>query len=88
MPSVLRANELTPAHTSRLYSVLRGYGGSYLGAQQLLRGEVITNPRDRAAIARLARHTTAFMELEWFWRKIDVTWGGGGMSNEDSWNCF
>jgi hypothetical protein len=46
--AVLSANSIYHLHT-----LLHKFGGSYLGASQLLHGEIITNPKDRLAIAAL-----------------------------------
>jgi hypothetical protein len=44
---------LTPVAVQQLYSVLQRFDGSLLGAQLLLRGEVITNPADRRVLAAM-----------------------------------
>jgi hypothetical protein len=53
MAKDVRGAALTANATYHVHTLLHKFGGSYLGASQLLHGEIITNPKDRFAIATL-----------------------------------
>jgi hypothetical protein len=42
-----------PNQIRLLHSMLQRFGGSYLGAQQIMNGQTPTNPDDHAALAKL-----------------------------------
>src|SRR5262249_7351881 len=58
MAKEVQSREASLAQTQRLYSILQRFGGSILGAQQLLNGAVITSPMDRRAIASMVDELT------------------------------
>ena len=51
-----------PIDIHRLHSILLRFGGSFFGAQQLLSGQIVTDPADRKALAAmilgLLRHSS------------------------------
>jgi hypothetical protein len=53
MPIHMQEKRVIPSDVHQVHSVLRKFGRSFLGAQQLLRGEIVTNPEDRQAIGSL-----------------------------------
>jgi hypothetical protein len=61
MPSVAPQQALMPTDIQHVHRFLHEFGGSYLGTQQLLRGQAITNPKDRHALAAVVR--TVFKQL-------------------------
>ena len=42
-----------PIDIHRVQSILLNFGGSLLGAQQFLAGQIVTNPADRQALAQM-----------------------------------
>ena len=55
-------NSPDPIDIHRVQSLLLSFGGSFFGAQQLLAGQIVTNPADRKALAAmilgLLRHSS------------------------------
>ena len=55
-------NSPDPIDIHRVQSTLLSFGGSFFGAQQLLAGQIVTNPADRKALAAmilgLLRHSS------------------------------
>ncbi len=87
MPIVVQRKKLTPTDVNRLYSLLHGCGVSFVGAQQLLKGLIVTSPGDRQAIGRVFSQVSAH-ELErigFIFQKIEWTGDSSKMSMDD-WN--
>jgi hypothetical protein len=84
MPNAVRKKESPLAQTQQLYSVLQKFGGSLLGAQQLLRGEVISSPGDRHAIAGLTRE---LLEVGFVFEKIVGSYAPNKNAGWDNWNA-
>ena len=61
MPNVAPQQALMPTDIQHVHRFLHEFGRSYQGTQQLLRGEVITDPKDRHALAALL--STVFKQL-------------------------
>jgi|SRR5262245_8089358 len=53
MQNVMRPASLAPAHILHVHAFMREFGGSYAGTHQLLNGGVLTNPKDRQALASM-----------------------------------
>jgi hypothetical protein len=61
MSNVAPQLALMPTDIQHVHRFLHEFGGSYQGTQQLLRGAVITDPKDRHALAAL--FGTVFKQL-------------------------
>ena len=55
MPNVAPKQALMSTDIQHVHRFLHEFGGSYQGTQQLLRGEFITDPKDRHALAALVK---------------------------------
>ena len=53
MPSDSDNSSPQPIDVHRVQSLLLSFGGSFFGAQQLLAGQIVTNPADRQALAQM-----------------------------------
>ena len=53
MPSDSDNSSPHPIDIHRVQSLLLSFGGSFFGAQQLLAGQIVTNPADRQAFAQM-----------------------------------
>ena len=79
---------LTPLAVHQLHAVLQRFDGSLLGAPQLLRGEIITKPADRRAIASMIRallqsRTQELVRIAMIYRQITWRATGKGAWSDD-----
>jgi hypothetical protein len=79
----------TPVAVHQLHAVLQKFAGSLLGAQQVLRGEIITNPADRRALASMIHallqpDTQEILRTKFSFQKIAVQ-ASGKKGWSDSW---
>jgi hypothetical protein len=70
---------------NHLESALLKFGANPTAARQLLTGQLVANPVDREAIAKLIRHLLEYEEITLTFQRISWTADGGSKSGRDDW---